>query len=117
MSRLSVEVVKTCVGTCITIGPLPDPSGTGKGNSACIYADNVNERDYGHHKIGDELLATAHLFASAPETAAELTRVRNVNAELVHWLTLMSTAKERGFGIDYVTAAAKSAIDIVRVQG
>jgi hypothetical protein len=58
--------VTTSIGTCHKIGPFPSNSGVHKDTYACVYADNVRMDDYGHSKVGDELLANARLIAAAP---------------------------------------------------
>jgi len=63
----TLETVETQIGTCHKIGPFPCNSGTRSETHACVYADNIRLSDYGHSKVGDELLANARLIAAAPQ--------------------------------------------------
>lgn len=62
----NMETVPTSNGTCHKIGPFPW-NGAHKENYACVYADQIRPHDYGHSKVGDELLANARLISAAPE--------------------------------------------------
>lgn len=67
----SLETVPTSMGTCHKIGPFPS-RGFHSETHACVYADSVRRHDYGHCKVGDELLANARLIAAAPDLYAAL---------------------------------------------
>jgi len=69
-----LETVRTSIGTCHKIGPFPSNGAYGE-TYACVYADNINECDYGYSKTGDELLSNARLIAAAPDLLAALKSV------------------------------------------
>lgn len=67
-----LETVPTSAGSCHKIGPFPS-LGVYNETYACVYADSIRIGiDYGHNKVGDELLANASLIASAPALVSAL---------------------------------------------
>lgn len=64
-SKLTVETVRTQVGHCHKIGPLPGSCGKNPG-CACVYVDGQHapRAQTGREQ---ELLAYANLFAAAPD--------------------------------------------------
>jgi hypothetical protein len=93
-----ISTVPTSIGTCHKIGPFPSLGNNGQ-TYACVYADNVRERDYGYTKVGDELLANARLIAAAPELLAACEKA-------VEWLDGWASAEPY---IDTLLAAIEKA--------
>jgi hypothetical protein len=81
-----ISTVPTSIGTCHKIGPFPSLGNNGQ-TYACVYADNVRERDYGYTKVGDELLANARLIAAAPELLEALRELTTLDGIRIKYST------------------------------
>lgn len=70
--RLETVPTNNGQGSCHKIGPFPS-LGVYSETWACVYADSMRIGiDYGHSKVGDELLANAHLIKASPRLYAAL---------------------------------------------
>lgn len=83
------------------------------GHYGTIFATVSFAHEYSHMPDYGATLAAdyAERIVANAGAAAEIERLRAVNAELLAALELISTAQERGFGIDYAQGCAIAAIN------
>lgn len=82
--RLETVPTNNGQGSCHKIGPFPS-LGIYSETWACVYADSMRIGiDYGHSKVGDELLANAHLIAASPRLAKALAAIIAIADERPH---------------------------------
>ncbi|MDR4470426.1 MAG: hypothetical protein MRJ68_19370 [Nitrospira sp.] len=52
-----------------------------------MYADTIRRHDYGHSKVGDELLANARLIAAAPDLLESVRDMVTILSQIQNLLT------------------------------
>lgn len=97
-----LKTVRTSVGICHTIGPFPKRNDRSQEQHACVYADY--EVPGAETAWGREMLANAHLIASAPDLYAIAAR----------WLDQGDGIVAKGCPLGQLIEDTRSALAIAR---